>query len=743
MPPSARRSHAQGFSTVATNAPLHFSSTPEDSASVFDLRHYARLLLKRKWVILAVFALVVTGAVFWTLRQTKLYVATATIIIDPKAPEVLGGEVQEVVQMGSGGMWWNEDYYNTQVEILESRNLARMTVLQHDLQKNSKVVGEGAAAADEEARIKAATSVILRSLSIKQSDQNRIFQVRMTHKDPEIAAYLANAHVETYIQYNLNLRSEGTEFASEWLTDELDKAEKGLRNSELKLFEFKKENDMLSESLEDRANLVSSNIERYTTALEEAKMRRTEIENLRRRLREVAELDVLESPVFALTDSETGEELKKQYYEETKALTSLETDFGNKAPEYQKQKEKVENLYKALKREAQVATGAVERRYMTINETVAAYRKELDGYRQEAFNLEEKAIDYNPLARTEKNDEEKYNTLRDRLRSSDLISRLKTVNIRPLDAALVPQRSSFPRLDRNIALASVLGLVLGIGLALMLEFLDRTIKTAEDVQQHAGVAVLGIIPLLSEGKKGQLPPDVDLLVAREPTSRAAECCRQIRTNLLFMSADHNFETLVVSSPNPREGKSTTVMYLASTMAQSGQRVLIIDSDMRRPRLHRAMGLDRKAGLSNLIVGDASADEVIKSTDVQNLFFLPCGPTPPNPAELLMTSRFAEVLASLKTKFDRIILDSPPILAVTDALVMSKLADGVVLVIRAGETSSDDCRNASRQLRDVGARVAGVVLNELDVEDKSYGYYSHYYGYSYGRNDAGASDADAA
>ena len=212
-----------------------------------------------------------------------------------------------------------------------------------------------------------------------------------------------------------------------------------------------------------------------------------------------------------------------------------------------------------------------------------------------------------------------------------------------------------------------------------------------------------------------------------PTSRVAECCRSLRTNILFSAADRQIKTLVVSSANPQEGKTTTVIYLGTTMAQSGQRVLLIDTDMRRPRLHASLGIPRHTGITNLIVGDRDYDDVIRTTDIPNLFVLPCGPLPPNPAELLMSKRFAAVLEELTSRFDRVILDSPPLGAVTDAVVLSKQTDGVVLVVQAGKTLRDEVRRSVRQIRHVHGQVVGVIVNQLDAHDRRYGYYN-YYGY---------------
>jgi capsular exopolysaccharide synthesis family protein len=258
--------------------------------------------------------------------------------------------------------------------------------------------------------------------------------------------------------------------------------------------------------------------------------------------------------------------------------------------------------------------------------------------------------------------------------------------------------------------------------------LDRTVKTSDQVEQAIKVPMLGPIPLLKEvSSDPNRLSERDLYVFKHPTSRAAECCRSIRTSILFSGADRALKALTVTSPNPREGKTTSVIYLGTIFAQSNQRVLLVDTDMRRPRLHKSLGVPRGRGLSNLLLGDAAYEDVVKTTEIPNLFVLPCGPTPPNPAELLLTKRFKQVLEELKERYDLILLDSPPLQAVSDAVVLSRLSDGVVLIAEAGKTHREALVRSARQLRDVDAHIVGVILNDLDLSDRRYGYYS-YYGY---------------
>jgi len=275
--------------------------------------------------------------------------------------------------------------------------------------------------------------------------------------------------------------------------------------------------------------------------------------------------------------------------------------------------------------------------------------------------------------------------------------------------------------------AILLGLLLGVGLAIGVEFLDNTIRSQEHVEQ-LGVTFLGVIPRVKPGDDGRTD---DLVVLHQPKSVVAECCRAIRTNLLFMSPDKPLRSILITSAGPQDGKTTTAIDVAIAMAESGSRVLLVDADMRRPRVHKALGLAEGLGLSSLILGEGRLEQAIRRTELPNLHALTCGPIPPNPAELLHTEAFAALFKRMVEGFDRVVIDSPPVSAVSDALVLSTLVDGTVLVVKAGHTTRDAARRAVRSLADVKARLLGAVLNDLDTQDQRYGGYYYAYGYYYG------------
>ena len=714
-----------------------------DADRAIDFTAYLRTINKRKWIILAVLAVGITATVLYTMRQTKIYQATASIVVKPQAPQVFGREVQEVVQLGTGGYWGNIEYYNTQIEILTGHDLAEETVRRHQLHNNAALVPpERAARMDEKQKIARATNVLWGAVSASTKGESQILQVRVRHSNPQLAADLANKHVETFMANNVNLRSLGTGEASEILSTELDIAEKRLRESEAKLYDFKKENGILSVSLEDKLSQLASDLQRYNGALNDTRIQRIDLATLRKQAREAATMDVLESPIFALVGNTSVEILKKQYLDEKQKILELGERLGPRNPEYAAQKKKVDDLHAAIEREARLAMNEVEQRLAKAVATERQFEAEVARLTTEAFALGPKTIEYNRLKREAEADEDNYKLVIGRLRQNELSGRNDLNNMSWHERARTPGMHVYPRMKVNVALAGLLSLALGLLIAFLLEYMDRTIKSAEDVEQAMRAPVLGMIPMLAEVPAGASPElirDRDLYVFQHPTSRAAECCRSIRTNILFSGADRELRVLTITSPNPREGKTTSVIYLGTTMAQSGQKVLLIDTDMRRPRLHQSMGVSRDRGLSNLILGESSYEDAIKTTDVPNLYLLPCGPTPPNPAELLLTKRFQQIMKDLCERYDRIILDSPPLQAVADAAVLGRMSDGVILVGKSRKTNRDDLVRSARQLRDVHAPIVGVVINSLDLSSRRYGYYDYAYNYA---ESPSATEADA-
>ncbi|HEY1813802.1 MAG TPA: polysaccharide biosynthesis tyrosine autokinase [Kofleriaceae bacterium] len=695
----------------------------------FDVRRYLDGLKKYVWVVLAIEALAITLAVIYTHRQPRIYQATASVQIEPRLPDLLGDH-PDALHANIGGI----DYYAQQKEVLGSYTLVKQTVTDHHLY--SKLLPETSRTMMKlDDQIETATLLARSMMAVKYPDDNRIMYVVVQNNDPELAAEIANDHVATYLAYSKGLLSNNTKEASGALATEFDDAEQKLREAESALFQYQKDNDLLAVTLEDRQNMVSSGITTYTTKMNEAHAKRLELAAKLDRMHKASTDDVLSSPILVIGENTSFDALRAEYYSERNKFIELEKELGPKNTAYQMQKAKLDDLYSALQSEAKRMLAGLEEQVQAIATTESELKAEVDRATQESLALGPKVVAYNELLRKKKSAEDRYNILRTKLSSSEMSYRMDrnfdSSNVRPLDPALVPTVPVSPSLRKNVAAAGLIALLLGFGLVFVIVFLDRSIKTTADAQQATGTPVLGVIPLLHESQLDGDESGRDLYVHKQPTSSVAECCRSLRTNILFSSADRQLKTIVVSSANPREGKTTSVIYLGTTMAQSGQRVLLVDTDMRRPRLHVSLGVSRQTGLSNLIVGEKDYDDVIKTTDIPNLSVLPCGPLPPNPAELLMSQRFQIVLAEVARRFDRVILDSPPLQLVTDAVVLSKQADGVILVVHADKTLREDAKRAARQIRHVGGTIFGTVVNAIDDSRSTYYYgkYGAYYSYS--------------
>ncbi len=369
---------------------------------------------------------------------------------------------------------------------------------------------------------------------------------------------------------------------------------------------------------------------------------------------------------------------------------------------------------------------ALDAEIKSLMQAEARYSAEVDTLSAEALDLNQREIEYHRLKRAQLNAEQAYTVLLKRLTESGLQEQDLGNNIRPLDTAEVPTEPVEPRLKQTAVFGLVLGVMLALALAFLLEVMDRTVRSQEDIEVGIGLPFLGMMPSVPEPQGTMANAVRELHIMQHPNSTAAECLRVVRTNILFCSAARPLKSILVTSSNPLEGKTMTVVNLGVAMAQSGQRTLLIDTDMRRPRLHKILGVPNEHGLSRLILGDDDLDSAIKSTELAKLSVLPCGPLPPNPAELLQTDRFVALVHTLGLRFDRLIFDSPPVLAVTDAAVLSRALSGVILVARAARVTHDALARARHHLHAVDAHIVGVVLNDVDLTNP---HYTAYYGYA--------------
>jgi succinoglycan biosynthesis transport protein ExoP len=443
--------------------------------------------------------------------------------------------------------------------------------------------------------------------------------------------------------------------------------------------------------------------------------------------------DMLDS-IPEVLNNDLIREIKSMEVELYKRMSELSKKYGQKHPRMLAIESELKTLQKRRTQEVNRVIKSLGNEYKVALAKENSLKAALAKQKKESLELNKKAIEYSVLRREAESARHMYELLIKRFRETSLTEDMRTGNIRIIDRAEVPRYPVKPKKRLNILLAIIVGLVTGIGLTFFFDYLDNTVKIPEDVKQYLKIPYLGSSPLFSAKGKGNPEEDTnpELVTLHSPKSTASESYRGIRTSILFSSAESAPQVILITSAGPLEGKTITTANLAVTMAQPGSKVIILDCDMRRPKMHKVFGMARDQGLSNLLAGSSDMDKSIFHTQVPNLDIIPCGPIPPNPSEMLGSARMATLLNDLRKQYTHILIDSSPSTAVTDAVVVSKSVDGVVLVIRAGATAREIVKNGIAQFEAVGARILGAVLNAVDVGRDSYYYYQYYY-YYYGED----------
>jgi capsular exopolysaccharide synthesis family protein len=737
--------------TTQAQDPLLATDAASPGPSLADVM---RILRKRRWMILGIAMAVPALTGFVVSKQEKVYESAASVVIEASVPQYMGQNFRDVVDVEAN--WWTaQEMLQTELRVLKSYSQAVASAkelcsrfLPNDSTPALQRLMPGIKCASGTDYTHAAGLLqgILRLDPIKDS---RIVNLVVDHNDPQMAALLANTMAQVYERRNLERRLSQSEGAATWLGDEYGDLTQQLNDSERALIDFKKKNNIVAVALEDQQNDLSNRRKKLADQLSTVQVKLITLRAQRDQYAQLQSDDPLNSVQPGVTDNPAVSRLKDMYLDQYAKVVEMKGKYLEKHPTLEAAQIRLQTLRTDLAHEAGLAYKNVEAQYQALAREEKDLRLTLDGATRESLQLEQRAIEYNRLKRNFDRLSKLSEQVGGRERETSLAGHLKTNNVHILDAALVPTAAIAPDVPRAVSVALLVGLVLAFGLAFVLELLDSTVKTQDDVERVVGVPFLGVIPTIqpSDARGGEVPAppalaDVvrsgskDLFVLTHPKSSVAECCRSIRTNLLFMTPDTPAKTLLVTSAGPQEGKTTTAVNLAITLAQSGLRVLIVDTDMRRPRMHKVFGLTSTAdGLSRAILGETDAMDAVRETGVPNLKLLPCGALPPNPAELLHAARFKTIVATLAQNFDRLIFDSPPVAAVTDAAILSRLTDGTVMVSKGGRTSKEALRRARRAIAGEGVNILGCVLNDLDLSDKSgYGYYYYYSHYGYYTSD---------
>jgi capsular exopolysaccharide synthesis family protein len=711
--------------------------------------------IRKHWVAVAVITAIATVTMtFYTLGKTRIFRSNVTLQIEPSPPRPLGQDVQAVVDIGSGAYWNNLEYYQTQFKIIQSRRVAEETVRRLGLNRDGAFVANlppGRTAPPTQISTELAAGLVRSRLLVEPVKDSRLVVVGFEDADPERAQRIVSTLADVYIELNIQDVVDSTISAGDWLRAQLDKLKVELESSEHALHEYKKKNEILSVSLDDQSNLLLGEMRQLSARLTDV---RSDVEHLRARYAELSKIKGDQPgsiPSGELATSGLMSTLEEQYVE---AQHDYDAILGSgkqvEHPDAKAAAAKLATIKAALLAEFQNVRNGVAGSLAAAEREAGGLSGLFEGAKKKAMDLNLLEIEYRRLERAKSNTEKVYSMVLEKSKESDLVRLMRFNNIRVVDAALVSKTPVSPRVPVNIGIGVVGGLLLGLAFALGRELLDRSLKTPVDMERELNLPFLGLMPAIAEGGSSgygrygkrtrrskrrardqkQEPQVNELIVHSNSNSGVAEAARAIRTNIMFMSPDTPPRRLVVTSASPSEGKTTVACCIAVAMSQTGQRVLLIDCDLRRPRLHRIFGRTNEVGVSNAILDRSILDHADLRTEVPNLDVLPSGPLAPSPAELVQSDRFGELIEELSKRYDRLILDSPPVVPVTDAAILAHHVDGTVLVVRAFETKRELAKQAARILNDVGGRILGTVLNAVDLNRKeyiSYYYYNQYYG----------------
>ncbi len=724
---------------------------PELLSQESALGEYVRVLMKRKWTVLACLITIFSVVAIASLKMTPVYEASGSIEIDKPDSGLVNF---------NNSPTFNVDYYDpteleTEVMIMQSDLLALQVVKELALDRRPEFGGKAPAMSSsldlapdplqaDTARTSSLLSGFRGNLKVNLSPNTHIIKVSFRSPDKELAANVVNTLMETYRDNNFKSRFDSTMQASDWLTKQLVDLQMKVETSQEKLVHYQKEHEILG--IDEKQNITTQKLDELNKALTSAESERMDKESVYR-LVQAGDTESISSAASVLDDAGAGSQSASTLLETLRTreadlkiqAADLNTQFGPAYPKLAQINNQLKEIDIQLLAETKKVSGKIKGLYMAALQRENMLHDALEKQKQEANKLNESAIEYSLLKRDLDTNRQLYEGLLEKLKQAGVSAGLRSNNFRIVDSARVPNYPIEPNIPRNLSFAFMLGLTSGVGLAFVLEGLDNTVRTTEQAQMISGLPPLGMIPLGSrtarEGANSKRlviasssKESVELITQVRPQSQMAESYRALRTSLLLSNLGAPPKVIMVTSALPQEGKTTTSINCAVVLAQKGIRVLLIDADLRRPSIHKTLGMGPRSGLSNVLTGSATLETAItRSPILPNLDVLPAGTPPPNPAELLASVNMRNVLEELRGHYDHIVVDTPPTLSVTDAVVLSPRADAIVLVIRSGQTTKQALRRSRDILTQVNAKVSGVLLNAVDLSSPDYYYYYEYQG----------------
>ena len=712
LPPSHDTRLATAGSGVSRLSP-YWGPQPYGDAGTFDIRTLLRILHEWRWLIVGITALGLAAGVLATMLTTPLYRAWVTLEVNPPSVEILDDKSRDLTT--GPGAW---SFIRTQVGLLSSRTLAERVAQDLNLGSDETFVS---ADADAATRLKIATQKITQGLKIEDPGEAQLIRYSFTSESPQVAAQVANGLAESFISSGLQRRFEASTYARTFLQQQIGKTRRDLERSERALVQYAQAQGIINTARggeggtqqgSDASSLQGESLIALNTALAEATARRVQAEGAYRQAQLAGGSAEVNDNTRTLREAKAT--LEAEYQEKR---TLMKPDH----PEMLSLRSRIEELDRQISRErSQIASGratSLLAEYRAALSAERALESRVAGLKGSVLNLRGRSIQYNILQREVDTNRALYDALLQRYKEIGVAGGVGTTPVSIVDRAEVPGSPYKPNILYNVLIGLIGGLLAGAVAAVALEILNDTIKTREDVRSKLGLACLGAIP--KRKGKGSLIEDLDDL-----TSPVSEAYAAVLATLRFSTGSGSPKTLLVSSSRPSEGKSSSALALAVSYARRGARVLLIDSDLRRPAFKTE---SRKNGLTRLLTDDEPLGDHVITTQHDNLWLLPCGPIPPNPADLLSTSRMKQIIAEASKQFDMVIVDGPPALGLADATLLASACRYVMLVVESGKTRTRAAREAVERMQDAGAQIVGVTLTKSAGETAGYGYRYYSYG----------------
>jgi polysaccharide biosynthesis transport protein len=726
-----------------------------ESEGKVHLRDYWRIVRRRLWLPLSIVFVTVTLTTIYNLRLVSIYEGVSQIEVNQEDRLVNLNDMQ--LNMASGN---DTQFINTQLKILQSPRIAMLVAKSLDLEHNNEF-NPGMARplspqpesyelssgeSDEQAemqRLEPFIATLLDNVEVKPERETSLLNIHYRHHLPELAAKIADTWAEAFKKNNLDQRFKENREAGSFLEKSIADSKLKLKEAEEKLLNYRKANQIID--LGEKENPTTLRYSALNELLMRAEAERKNAQLNYELSRSVADVSVLAE----MQRDPLIHELNKKIAELRAQREQMLVEFMPEWPDVKKINHQIERLEGELRAAQQRILTMIDNHYQSALQREASARLAFDQHRAQAMHQSEGAIVAKILQQEANTNREMFERLLQTQQQIQVSGPLLKSNIRITKYSTLPRSPVAPRRAQNIILSGLLALIGGIGLVLFLDYINNKIETVEDIDRYLRLPALGVIPaveianksrrLLGTGRSNNESvqigkPSSIILSQVESNSSIAESYRQLRTSLLLSSAGHPPRTLLFTSSQPAEGKTTTSVNTAISLSQTGSAVLIIDADLRRPRVHKIFGIRNNAGLSNYLTGDADLSTMIQVV-MPNLYVLPVGPLPPNPAEILGSAKMKQAIDTLAANFDFLIIDSPPVSSFADGLILSSMVEGVIIIVKGGVTPREMAQRTKEHLQAIGAKILGIVINQIKLQPHDYYYYSTYYSrYYYGTPD---------